>query len=185
MLLLLLASLETEEERLTLTNIYDEHKYALLATAFKICHNQQMAEDAVHNAFEQLIKKNKEDMYLPRIDFRCRYVIIVKNKAIDLMRREKIYSVEAIEDLDYKFETDEIPIDVQVSSKEEYANLRKHLRELDDTSKLILEMKYVLNMSHKEIGNELGMSPEHVNTKIARAKGKIRKAMGKEARDDD
>ncbi|HWQ79784.1 MAG TPA: sigma-70 family RNA polymerase sigma factor [Anaerovoracaceae bacterium] len=185
MLLVLLASLKTEEERTALTDIYNEHKYALLAAVYKICGNQQMAEDAVHNAFEQLIKKNKEDMRLSCIDFRRRYVIIVKNKAIDLMRREKIYSDEVMKDLDYEFEADETPVDVQVVNEEEYEDLRKHLEKLDDISRLVLEMKYVLNMSHKEIGAELGMSPEHVNTRIARAKAKVRNAMGREVSEHD
>lgn len=183
MLLLLLASLETEEERSALTDIYNEHKYALLAAAYKICGNQQMAEDAVHNTFVQLINKSKEDMQLSCIDFRRRYVIIVKNKAIDLMRREKIYSDEAMED--YDIESGEIPVDVQVVKEEEYANLRKHLEKLDDISRLVLEMKYVLNMSQKEIGIELGMSPEHVNTRIARAKAKVRNTMGREEKKHD
>lgn len=185
MLMVLLASLETDEERKTFTDIYNEHKYALLVTALKICKNRQMAEDAVHNTFEQLIKKNKEDMRLSCIDFRRRYVIIVKNKAIDLMRREKIYSDKAMEDLDYEFESDEVAVEVQVVNQEEYTDLRKHLKELDDISRLVLETKYVLNMSHKEIGAELGMSPEHVNTRIARAKAKIRNAMGREVREHD
>lgn len=182
MLLILLASLETEEERKALTDIYNEHKYALFAAAFKMCGNQQMAEDAVHNTFEQLIKKSKGDMCLSCIDFRRRYVIIVKNKAIDLMRREKIYSDEGMEDLEYEFESGETPVDVQVVKEEEYKALRSHLKELDDISRLVLEMKYVLNMSHKEIGAELGLSPEHVNTRIARAKVKVRNAMGREVR---
>lgn len=184
MLNILLASLETEEERKTLTDIYNEHKYALLTASLKICENRQMAEDAVHNAFEQLIKKNKEDLNLPCIDFRRRYVMIVKNKTIDLMRREKIYSNEAMEDLTYEIASDEAPVEVQIVNIEEYTDLRNHLKNLDDISKLVLEMKYVLDMSHKEIAHELGMTPEHVNTKIARAKGKIRRAMGKEVRND-
>ena len=101
MLLVLLASLETEEERKTLTDVYNEHKQALLFAAYKVCGNEQMAEDAIHNAFEQLIQKNRTDMHLPCIDFRRRYVTIVKNKTIDLMRREKIYADEEMEDLDY------------------------------------------------------------------------------------
>lgn len=185
MLMILLASLETEAERRTFTDIYNEHKYALFAAAHKICGNQQMAEDAVHNAFEQLIKKSKEDMSLSCIDFRRRYVIIVKNKTIDLMRREKIYSDAGMDDLDYEFESDEIPVELQIVKEEEYTDLRNHLRELDEISRLVLEMKYVLNMSHKEIANELGLSPEHVNTRIARAKAKVRNAMGREVRNHD
>lgn len=185
MLNILLASLETEEERKTLTDIYNEHKYALLMVSLKICENQQMAEDAVHNAFEQLIKKNKEDLNLSRIDFRRRYAIIVKNKTIDLIRREKIYLSEAMEDLTYETASDETPVEVQIVNLEEYTDLRNHLKNLDDISRLVLEMKYVLGISHKEIAHELGMTPEHVNTKIARAKEKIRRAMGKEMRNDD
>lgn len=184
MLPILLFALETEPERKKLSEIYMEHREALYYAAFKVCNNQQMAEDAVHNAFEQLINKNKKDMHLPCLDFRRRYVIIVKNKTIDLMRREKIYSYNSFEDQDYKFEADLVPIDVQITNQEEYENLRKHLKELDNISKLVLEMKYVLNMSHKKIAIELDMTPEHVNTRIARAKGKMRKIMGKVVRNE-
>lgn len=185
MLLVLLASLETEEERKTLTDVYNEHKQALFFAAYNLCTNEQMAEDAIHNAFEQLIQKNKQDMYLPCIDFRRRYVVIVRNKTIDLMRREKIYCHEAMEDLDYEFEADEIPVDLQAVSQEEYEELQKHLKKIDDRSRAVLEMHYVLNMSHKEIAEELAITPEHVNTRIARAKAKVRKSWGKEVRNND
>ncbi|MFV0516850.1 MAG: RNA polymerase sigma factor [Aminipila sp.] len=185
MLQILLAALDTKEERKTLTDIYNEHKYAFFAVAYKLCDNQQMAEDAVHNTFEQLIKKNKEDMYLSCIDFRRRYVIIVKNKTIDLMRRERIYYDAGMEDLDYELVSNEIPVELQIIRQEEYTDLRNYLGELDEISRLVLQMKYVLDMSQKEIANELGLTPEHINTRIARAKVKVRNAMAKGVRNHD
>lgn len=41
-------------------------------------------------------------------------------------------------------------------------------------------MKYILNMSYKEIGEELGMTPKHVDTRIMRAKEKVRKLIKKD-----
>jgi RNA polymerase sigma-70 factor (ECF subfamily) len=36
-------------------------------------------------------------------------------------------------------------------------------------------MKYFLGMTYKEIGEELGISPKHVDTRIMRAKEKVRR----------
>ena len=48
--------LETEQERHKMTEIYEEHKHALLLYALKVTgYNQAMAEDAVHNAFISII----------------------------------------------------------------------------------------------------------------------------------
>jgi RNA polymerase sigma-70 factor (ECF subfamily) len=42
-------------------------------------------------------------------------------------------------------------------------------------------MKYYYSMTYKEIGEKLGMTPKHVDTKIMRAKEKVRKLIKQEA----
>ena len=51
----------------------------------------------------------------------------------------------------------------------------KCIAELDETSRLVLLMKYVQGLSYKEIGKALGMTAKHVDTRIMRAKQKVRK----------
>jgi RNA polymerase sigma-70 factor (ECF subfamily) len=41
-------------------------------------------------------------------------------------------------------------------------------------------MKYIQGLSYKEIGEELEMTPKHVDTRIMRAKQKVRKLMEQE-----
>jgi len=41
-------------------------------------------------------------------------------------------------------------------------------------------MKYVLGMSYKEIGDKLNMTTKHVDTRILRAKEKVRKLTERE-----
>ena len=65
-----ISMLDTEQERQKMTDLYEEHKYALLNYAMTILRNQDMAEDAVHNAFISIIKKKEKYLNLDCRDFR-------------------------------------------------------------------------------------------------------------------
>lgn len=56
---------------------------------------------------------------------------------------------------------------------------------IDEISRQVLIMKYIQSMSYKEIGEELGMTAKHVDTRIMRAKEKIRKLIGKGVKYDE
>lgn len=105
MLAFYISMLETEQDRDKMAEIYEEHRYALLKYALKITsHNQEMAEDAVHNAFISIINEKEKYFHLDSRDFRCLAVIIVKNKCIDLLRKEKRYVDIAMDELEILFE---------------------------------------------------------------------------------
>ena len=170
-------TLETEYERRRMAEIYAEHKDALFHTVLKITNNYQMAEDVVHNTFEQLITKHKGEMFaLSSEDFRRRYIVIAKNKAIDLLRREKIYSEIPVEDLG-ELPCSELSVEIQIVKEEEFAEFRKHIDALDDVSKVILEMKYVMNMSYKDIGMAVRLTPKQVDNKLMYAKETVRRTV--------
>jgi len=180
MLLVYLGSLETEEERKNLTKLYEINKAVLLRYALKITNNQEMAEDAVHNTFLSVIKHKEKLLSLSNKDFRIRAIIIVKNKCIDLLRKEKIYADSALDEIEYNLDSGEPTIDGQLIIHDEYEAIRRHVNSLDLISQQALEMKYILDMSYKEIGAELGMTSKHVGTRIERAKAKVRKLIAQE-----
>ena len=180
LLIIYLSTLDTEQERQKMTELYEEHKYALLHYAMTIVKNQDIAEDAVHNAFISIIQKKEKYLNLSCMDFRRSAVIIVRNKCIDILRKQKPYADKSIEELEIFFESDEVPVDEQVIFESEYELIRKYMNSIDEISKQVLLMKYILNMSYEEIGEELGMAPKHVGTRIMRAKEKVRKLVEKE-----
>jgi len=49
------------------------------------------------------------------------------------------------------------------------------MKNLDEISRQVLIMKYYFDMSYKEIGKELNMTPKHIDIRIMRAKEKMRK----------
>lgn len=179
LLTIYLSMLDTEQERKKMTDIYEEHKYALFNYAMTIIRNQDMAEDAVHNAFISIIQKKEKYLNLDCMDFRRSAVIIVRNKCIDILRKQKPFANKSIEELEIFLESEEVPVDEQVIFESEYELIRKYMNSIDEISKQVLLMKYILNMSYKEIGEELGMTPKHVDTRIMRAKEKVRKLIEK------
>lgn len=182
MLTIYLSMLDTEQERKKMTDIYEEHKYALLHYAMTIIRNQDLAEDAVHNAFISIIQKKEKYLNLDCMDFRRSAVIIVRNKCIDILRKQKPFANKSIEELEIFLESDEVPVDEQVIFESEYELIRKYMNSIDEISKQVLLMKYISNMSYKEIGEELGMTPKHVDTRIMRAKEKVRKLIEKDVK---
>lgn len=184
MLSLYITMLETEQERKKMADIYEEHKHALLMYAMKVTgYNQAMAEDAVHNAFISIIKDKEKYFCLDSRDFRFSAVIIVRNKCIDLLRKEKPYADISIDELEIYLESNEKPVDEQVVISSEYAAIRRHMADIDEISRQVLIMKYALGMSYKEIGVKLNMTRKHVDTRILRAKEKVRKLAEKEISD--
>ena len=113
MISIYLSMLDTEQERKKVRELYEEHKYALLHYAIKIIKNQDMAEDAVHNAFISIIEKKEKYLKLNCRDFRRLAVIIVRNKCIDMLRKQKPFANIPIEELEIFLETEEMAVDEQ------------------------------------------------------------------------
>lgn len=184
MLAIYITMLETEEEKKKMTEVYEEHKHALLLYALKVTgYNQAMAEDAVHNAFISIIKEKEKYLYLDSKNFRFLAVSIVRNKCIDLLRKEKPYVDIPIEELEIYLKSEDTSIEDKAVISSEYDLIRKHLSSIDEISRQVLIMKYALDMSYKEIGERLCISIDNIGIRILRAKEKVRKLVEKDIQD--
>ena len=181
MLALYISMLETEQEKKKMSEVYEEHKHALMLYALKVTgYNQAMAEDAVHNAFISIIKEKDKYLYLDSKNFRYVSVTIVRNKCIDLLRKEKRYIYIPIEELEIYLESDDKSVEEQIMISSEYDLIRRHMASIDEISRQLLVMKYSLDMSYKEIGERLNIPSESIGIRISRAKEKVRKLVEKD-----
>ena len=78
-------------------------------------------------------------------------VIIIKSRCKDIFKRKKINlerfvekDIEYIENIDITYEQ---PIDGDIIIEYEYELIRKYMRSIDETSRLVLEMKYIESKS--------------------------------------
>jgi len=172
---LYLAMLETEEEQTNLAEIYEQHKSHMLRYALKMLGNSDLAEDAVHDAFLAIIRHKNKYFSLPHREMRATAVVITKNKCLDMLKKVHSDTDVSIADIEHRIESNDESVESQVILTEEYNAICNHISSLDEMSRLVLEMKYRIGMSYKEIGEALNLTPKHVDTKIMRAKAKVRK----------
>jgi len=172
--------LDTEKERNKMTVLYEEHNNALYKYALKFLKNKELIEDAVQNAFISILEHKDKYFNLECRDFRASAVVIVRNKCFDILRKQKHYSETPIDDFEYHLESEDLPLDEQVIISSDCADIWKHLDSIDEVSRQVLIMKYFHDMSYTEIGERLNMTAKHVDTKIMRAKEKVRKLINKE-----
>jgi RNA polymerase sigma-70 factor (ECF subfamily) len=176
-LTLYVGMLETPEEKAAFTEVYREFYLACFHTALSITNNQQMAEDAVHNAFVSIIK-NKEKYLRPSCKIsRSQIVIITKNKVIDLLRGRNECDKSETDNME------QIPEDFDLAetaaSEEGYRHLLDCVARLPEKYKAVFELKYVHEKSSKEIAALLGMKVSTVDVQMLRAK-RMLQAMIKE-----
>ena len=121
----------------------------MLRYALVITKNKEVAEDAVHNAFLSIIKHKEKYFSLPRRDMRILLVVITKNKCIDLLKQGNAFADDPIDEMDNVLPSKDIPIEEQLILNEEYEAIKKHVAGLDDKSRLVLEMKYLLDKDNQ------------------------------------
>lgn len=94
MLSYLLAALESEEDKRRFTELYEENHMRVEQTALRILRDPHDAEDAVQNAFLQVIHHFDEISEIPCKKLGFWIISIVKNEALMILRRKQ-YDSEA------------------------------------------------------------------------------------------
>ena len=138
--------------------------------AFDILKDEQLAEDAVHNAFIKLIK------YLDKIDennchkTKSFIVIVIRSVSIDMYRKRK-----------REFEnTDILQNDISVEidfSMIEVADILNEIDVLPDIYKDILLLKVEYGYKDREIAKLLGLKIDTVSKRLERARKQLKKQL--------
>ena len=172
LLTFLLAALESDEDRALFTEIYEQNHDRMEQTALRILKDPHDAEDAVQNAFLQVIRNFDALLEIPckkRI-FWC--ISIVKNEALAILRKKK-KTILIIEELE---ENPAAGVEEAMSYKE----VVWLFAQLPETYRSVLEMKMILGYSGKEIAKRMGLTENTVNVRITRGRAMLREIAGKE-----
>ncbi len=146
---------------------YKKYRQILYYIAFKILRNPTEAEDAVQEAFVRIyehIDLVKDDNPHKVTSY---FITIVKNIAIDMIRRKKFEFVEDSELIEKQamVEMPEIP-DLDPSFSQAFSKLPTIYVE-------VLKLKYYNDFSNKDISRILKISEENVRQRLSRAKKKL------------
>ena len=170
MLSFYLAALESGGDRKMFAEIYQRHHIKMERAAIKILRDQSAAEDAVQNAFMQVIRHFEKIYEIPCEELPFWLISIVKNEALMILRkRSRIVSLPELESLTEAAE-----------AVSEYSELVELFRQLPDTYRAILEMKILFGYSVRDIAKRLGVSEMAVSTRASRGRALLREIAERE-----
>lgn len=173
-----ISMIENESEEYILHRLYESNKAFLQKTAMKYLKDKELSEDAVHNAFVDMLSKKDKLIGMSNKDFKKWSVTIVKYKAIDIIRRRGDKE-SFIEDTTDTFVSDSNP-ELEFIRKGDKELLSKELSKLNELDRIIIEFKYYHGLTYSEISQKLNLSQKNVEVRLQRAKNKLKRLLVKE-----
>ena len=170
MLSFLLAALESVEDKKKFTLIYEQYRPKMEQVALGILQEQSDAEDAVQNAFMQIIWHFEKIYSIPCEELPFWIISIVKNEALMVLRKKK--KEVPLEDWDVVAEETE-----EVTGYNELVEL---VRQMPETYRAVLEMKLLLGYTDREVARHLNLSETAVSTRASRGRELLRRIVEKE-----
>ena len=176
MLAFYLSLVEDLTDKEKVEKIYTEYYGLMMHIA--LGYTKAGAEDIVHDAMIRIIRNiDKVDMSNERrVKAFC--VTIVRNRAIDCLRKEKKDTVSYDDEI---LTEDETVISLDLAQlNETYDILMKAIDSLNETYKTVCTLKYVNELKEHEIAQVLDLPPKTVSLRIFRGKQILREALRKE-----
>ena len=170
MLSMLLAMLETEEDRDRFLKLHGAYEKKLYAVAVRVLGDRTAAEDAVQQTWLQIIRRWDRVSQLPWSETEGYLVTAVKNTAVDMLRR--------------KGREEALPEDWDPPAPDTgetgYRYLVSLIRALPEGYRRVLELKCVEEESNREIARRLGLKESTVATRVLRGRTMLAAALEKE-----
>lgn len=170
------ALLETEEDRERFRLIYEENYLKMYHVALGFLKQQSEAENAVHEAFLALAERFEKYSHLDGREMMGLCVSIVKNKAIDSIRKANHYSEAELEELVLYEEGQTNPEDALIKGEEQKV-LQKALHGISEVFRETLILKYYYELNNREIAKIQGVSTKTVEMRLYRGKQKLKEVI--------
>lgn len=170
MLAFLLSTLESNEDKEIFTKIYEQYRPLMERTATRILKEPSDIEDAVQNAFVQIICHFDKIYEIPREELPFWIISIVKNEARAILRKNR--RTVSLEDWDGFAE--------HIDDISGYTELVDLFTQLPKTYRSVLELKMLHGYTDKEIAKKVGISETAVSSRATRGRTLLREIVEKE-----
>lgn len=176
MLFCLLMNLETDQDRVSFRVLYEKTVNRFLVVAKSILHNQDDAEEVVHDIYTDWMKDYRKYRRKPLNEMTALGVVMVRNRAINLKRRKNNYMERPVDDPDiYTQNTDEGDQGVleMMIRNETVESVKQAIKSLTEDEQTILKLRYELEMSRDEIATVMKTNSNTVKKRLQRVRKKL------------
>lgn len=176
MISLCLLLIPDEGEKEKYLALYNQYKYRMITIACDVLNDRDLAEDAVQDAFLYLALKINTVDVVNSAKTRNYMDIIIKHKAIDILRKRKSELIASDAELEYLggFYNH---VEQLILEKQEYERALTAIMSLPSRYKICMELHIVYELSAKTIAALTGISYQTVKKRLQRGKEMLRRVM--------
>jgi len=183
-MLVLIMSIENNNDRGKAEKIYELYYGTMLYIANSILHENHIAEDAVSESFIKIINNLEKINTIDCYQTRGFVVIIVRNISLDMLRRQKRNKTTPLDDYNEYLECEETLFEDalfnDITVKEAREEIAASIAKLNKNYSDILYLKMNKEYTNDEIGKILGLSYGNVKVRLSRARKALKQELLKE-----
>ena len=157
----------SRDDKAFFTQIYRQHEKMLFFIANSILRSQEKAEEAVHDTFVKAIEHLEMLKGKSEEEVKAWLIVVVKHISINTAKRE--CQVEYL-DLQENPQDNELSYTVDINDDFNYNRLKELIRQLPETYRTVLHLRFVCEWSYAEIAKELGISINLVGSRLMRGR---------------
>lgn len=174
MLLFYLSLIEDKEDIITFERIFDKYKEPMHRVAMKILNDHHLAEDAVQIALWGIARNIKSVPTNSEPELIAYVIVAAKNAARNILKKRKEYDeVLSIYELEFAADDD---VFQKIVEDQDYHNLLNLIMSLPTVYREVLMMRFVMELTPKEIGEVTGNKAATVSQQIFRGKKMLEQA---------
>lgn len=144
--------------------VYQQYHTKLYYYALKHTQSTYLSEETVQLTFIKMWENRR--LLSPHFDLSVQLFRIAKSTMIDLLRKERTagrFLVQPVEEMP------EFPVEAGTDYKEELSQVEAWIEELSPVRRTVFKLSRFEELSHKEIAEQLSISPKTVENHIGRA----------------
>lgn len=175
----ILAVIEDDEQRSELESFYIENLNCLLNIAYSNLHNKTDAEDAVQEAFQEIVRKPEIFFNVvpnKRVAF---MVVVVRNISVDMFKKKNKIPLEELNE--EAFDDNPFSFEDNVIEKVSRDELKSFIKTLPPLQRDVLTLRYLIGFSTAETAEKLNISQSAVKKRLRLAKEAVREFIEKES----
>ena len=165
MLLFYLSLLETQEDKDKFEYLYKRYAPLLKHVAYQKLQNEQMAEDAVHTAFLNIIKSFHKIDDATSHKTRHFIVIVTEHVAVDMLRKDR-----HIANVDFEEIASTLSVTQDMLDNVAVQELAEAIKALPEIYRTVLELRAYHGLNEKQSATVLNISYAAVRKRLERAR---------------